>query len=198
MDRGKCYYCSDPARYYCTCTTPNMSFCRNHQIVHEESLGDHKIILQKKQPLKVNAKTKQELIKKILNVQSEAREKTKEILFDLDEKIKLFQEKFKCTLTNLIIFIKICDRVIQEIYAIDEISENKIYSPLEFILLSDDISSTITKIAPPTITYSAIYPYIPLQYFLTSSIPTQISAFISLATESLLLIHYPRKIQIKD
>ena len=53
--------------------------------MHEESLGDHKIILQKKQPLKVNAKTKQELIKKILNVQSEAREKTIEILSGLLE-----------------------------------------------------------------------------------------------------------------
>ena len=96
MDRVRCYYCSDPARYYCTCVTPNISFCRNHQIVHEDSIGDHKIILHKKESVKVNPKTKQELIQKIFQVQSDAREKTKEILNDLSKEIRRIQEKFKC------------------------------------------------------------------------------------------------------
>ena len=159
MDRVRCYYCNDPARYYCTCVTPNISFCRNHQIVHEGSIGDHKIILYKQESVKVNPKTKQELIQKIFQVQSDAREKTKEMLNDLSKEIIRIQEKSKCSLENLNMFIKTCDGVIQEIYSIDEIPYKNIPSPLEFILLSDDISSLITKIAPPNITYSNSLPY---------------------------------------
>ena len=43
----KCDYCLEPARYFCTCTTPNISFCKVHLEVHENLIGDHKISIYK-------------------------------------------------------------------------------------------------------------------------------------------------------
>ena len=154
MDGVKCNYCLESARYYCTCTTPNISFCKNHLAVHKDLIGDHKISIYKNESLKSNLKTKEALIRKIFQVKSETREKTKEIIADFSEKMRKLQENFKCAVEKLNSFMKTCDQVSQAIYSIDAILIKKINSPLESILVSDDISSLISEITPPDITYS--------------------------------------------
>ena len=37
----KCFYCENTPRYYCSCNTPNINFCKSHQETHESSIGEH-------------------------------------------------------------------------------------------------------------------------------------------------------------
>ena len=174
MDGVKCKYCFEPARYFCTCTTPNIIFCKVHLEVHENLIGDHKISTYKNligdhkistyknESLKVNLQTKKTLIRKIFQVKRETREKTEEILADFSEKIIKLQKNIDLTVEKLNNFMKTCDQVVQAICSIDAIPINKINSPLESILVSDDISELMFEITPPVITYSdGFYLYTP-------------------------------------
>ena len=113
MDGVKCKYCFEPARYFCTCTTPNIIFCKVHLEVHENLIGDHKISTYKNligdhkistyknESLKVNLQTKKTLIRKIFQVKRETREKTEEILADFSEKIIKLQKNIDLTVENI-------------------------------------------------------------------------------------------------
>ena len=65
---NQCLYCNQEAYYYCSCTIPNIYFCRSHQEEHENQLGDHKISKIKIEPRIQNQKSKQDLIQHILQI----------------------------------------------------------------------------------------------------------------------------------
>ena len=154
MDSLNCKFCSNPARYYCSCVTPNINFCRDHRDTHEESPGNHNIRLHKAQALIPNPLVKNALIEKISQARNEAKEKVEGVLSSLNLLILRAQESFGSVLEKLNNFINICNGVIEEIDLMHSIPEKLVHCPLELILLSSDPDQIITKIKSPIITFN--------------------------------------------
>ena len=154
MDSLNCKFCSNPARYYCSCATPNINFCRDHRDTHEESPGNHNIRLHKAQALIPNPLVKNALIEKISQARNEAKEKVEGVLSSLNLLILRAQESFGSVLEKLNNFINICNGVIEEIDLMHSIPEKLVYCPLELLLLSSDADSIITKIKSPIIAFN--------------------------------------------
>ena len=154
MDTPKCYNCLRPSRYYCTCVTPSISFCKIHQETHEDSPGVHTIKLYKAQVFSANAQVKKALINQICQVQREAQKKSEEVLQNLNTLMLDIQESFGRVLEKLNRFVSTCIGLVEEINRIETISEKTVYCPLEVILLSTEASDIISKIKAPVVAFN--------------------------------------------
>ena len=155
MQGKSCYIdmCTKPAKYYCTCSNPNVNFCRDHQEIHEYLPGDHRIIMHK---YFSNLETKQKLLKKISQVKAELNDQIDLVLDNSVKNIKIIKDQTRKVVDKLLSLVKFTDEILQDIRSISEIPYRRICSPLHSILLSEDSSILIDQIKSPIVTFPEI------------------------------------------
>ena len=155
METPICKYCCvNVARYYCTCASPPINFCKVHQESHEASPGDHIFIPYQTELFEPNAQVKNTLIHHISQVICEAKQKSEELINNLHLILTSTQERYASVLRKLNHFVNACNKTIKEIEVIQTISKKIIYCPLEMILLSTDASDVISKIRAPVVAFN--------------------------------------------
>ena len=156
MERIKCLYGPEPADYYCSCTTPQSSYCRKHLEIHENSSSvEHRHTLYKKaSSLTPNPSTKQQIIAKIQEAKISANKELEKLIMVTSETILKTEKLVAAMQERLLRFTSLCNQIIEEISSIDSIPQKEILAPLEFALISSDPSLLLEKITHPVITFS--------------------------------------------
>ena len=176
---NQCLYCNQEAYYYCSCTIPNIYFCRSHQEEHENQLGDHKISKIKIEPRIPNQKSKQDLIQHILQIKHQTDIQLQILLKESAQ----FISKLNDLIKKGIYFKNLCDNIINEILSINSISAKSFYTPLESILLSTEIKKTLLLIKPPTIKFPDINTEL---FYIPSAFPHFLYNYSDISIEFLL------------
>lgn len=195
MEREKCVYCTNTAKYYCQCKNPHTSFCNEHRDAHERSLGSHLIQLYYQENLLADPRTKEELIKRLTMVKVEANEKIAKLGAELAKTIRELEKQAKNVIRKMNEFINICDEIIVEISSVKEIERKTIYSPLESILISYDPVRFLNHINSPEFVFPDMAK---LVLYVPSTFPHSFYNFADLAlgspTENDLQIYSPSKV----
>lgn len=155
MESNRCQYCDHPAVYQCLCKFPSVIFCKSHQDIHIEEQSDHKfqkLELYKKclDPL---TSSKNNLIRKIEKVRIESKLQKRQTIAAQSQLIDAVNEQAKTTLRKLKNFSKICKGLLTNISNTSFIDDKIIMSPLESILLSENIENFLEMIYPPQVKF---------------------------------------------
>ena len=154
MEKITCKYCINSAVYTCSCATPKINYCRDHQEEHESEFGNHNITLIYPRFAAPVHKSKQKLIERISQIKAETKNQVQLIIQKVNACITELKEKIKNMIKLSSQFTNLCDSIITEILSINAIYIKKIYSPLEALLLSENNESIFSMIKGPKITFS--------------------------------------------
>ena len=98
MKQSLCTICNELAEFYCNCSNPIDTICKNHLQVHFQYLREHKISAIE---YEVNQFTKQRFISSVINLKQQLNDQKKTLLLNANIFIKNIEKQLQETLKNL-------------------------------------------------------------------------------------------------